>query len=147
MARQTCYDLVHKLQLYLPFRDVTLLNIYVRDSSARSVFLSFANWTIHRYHSCRTPNICFSLENTGNENIKKSFHTFFQFVPPIGSFTYFRQFENSSDNHHCIGFKSSFSSFFSYFSKAKLWGWIIRCSLFSTLFFKKSVLFDLCQKK
>ena len=70
----------------------------------------------------------------------------FPFVPPIGSFTYFRQFENSSDNHHCIGFKSSFSSFFSYFSKAKLWGWIIRCSLFTTLFFKKSVLFDLCQK-
>lgn len=60
----------------LPFRVVTLL-MYIRDSSARSVFLSFVNWTIYRYHSCRTPNICFSLENTGNENFKKSFHTFF----------------------------------------------------------------------
>lgn len=146
MARKTCYDLVHKLQFKFTLSGRYTTNIYVRDSSARSVFLSFVNWTIYRYHSCRTPNICFSLENTGNEKFQKIFSYLFPFVPPIGSFTYFRQFENSSDNHHCIGFKSSFSSFFSYFSKAKLWGWIIRCSLFTTLFFKKSVLFDLCQK-
>ena len=99
----------------------------------------------YRYHSCRTPNICFSLENTGNENIKKSFHTFFHLSRQSGVSHTFDNLKNSSDNHHCIAFKSSYSSFFSYFSKAKLWGWIIRCSLFTTLFFKKSVLFDLCQ--
>ena len=77
MARKTCYDLVHKLQFKFTLSGRYTTNMYVRDSSARSVFLSFANWTIYRYHSCRTPNICFSHENTGNENFKKSFHSFF----------------------------------------------------------------------
>lgn len=129
MARKTCYDLVHKLQFKFTLSGRYTTNIYVRDSSARSVFLSFVS----------------ALKIPAMKTSKNLFIPF-PFVPPIGSFTYFRQFENSSDNHHCIGFKSSFSSFFSYFSKAKLWGWIIRCSLFTTLFFKKSVLFDLCQK-
>ena len=115
--------------LNLPFRVVTLL-IYMSEIPLLDQFsyLLFQPWKYRQW------------------KFQKIFSYLFPFVPPIGSFTYFRQFENSSDNHHCIGFKSSFSSFFSYFSKAKLWGWIIRCSLFTTLFFKKSVLFDLCQK-
>ena len=147
MPRKTCYDLIHKLQFKFTLSGHYTTNIYMSEIPLLDQF-SYLLLTeqFYRYHSCRTPNICFSLENTGNENIKKSFHTFFHLSRQSGVSHTFDNLKIHRTIIIALVSNRLFLLSFLIFRRQSYGGWIIRCSLFTTLFFKKSVLFDLCQK-